>query len=927
MKSERLSDRSTPSTAERRPSDHGMLIDPPHTAGSEERPASTGLIGDHVPPHSQHSFMSEPPSRPSFAHSLSFDSASPATSLANVPYKHAYIPPPPGLPTYSKTFGHGSEPSHSQGEMVDRPDSHSIHSHRDSSIAADSQNNIAEFNSLTGQPTSFANSTSSIHSFVQPPEQMGHSQPGYDSNFYVPPSQATVFHYESGPLAWSVDNPFDQGLLAIPFSSFDGISNQWTENLENMVAEGLEVNIDRDSTSTPSNDDDSESAQLSQYEKMVPTSYPTGSTQIVAPTPRRPDDGKDEGIQQEYTPHENWTQHDMRGAVENMDFLKTTTILLQESARKLRATAQPCRYGNLLSGIKLTEEKRDDIKSMLDDTNAHSRLNFPSEKDASRLPRLEIFNILIKSYFHNFHPQHPILHLQSLLPRNGNCGLEKKKDILIYAMCCAGAFKHAARPIQDYARGMQELLRRTFNFHFDKDPRNLRCLQSMQALHLALYVGGWSGNAWASERSQALCGTLATMLRCSSWLDGEHGEWLEEELKEVAPGKEEERWRAFVEREEKKRLIIAQFSIECHLGAFTRSRSSMMWSELTMPSLCELDLWRAETADEWAKLWNQNLRCRLPRGDENLHNASVTSLLQHFAKMSEDINTVVDYAKRPECVRHLPIILVGIHSMVAALADNRSCVPWESRAMNIAMMEARAMLDYWWAAREASLDSTTDWLEFSTVDITPQERALNDTYVLLFHLTALMLHIPLREVRLMKEGNAELRKAAKNRLWRTWKDNNGEDARVGLWHAGQIIKQARIMSSHDTGPAWLAPMVAEAANVMWSYAALIDHDNQLQRGNLFNKEFFRIDSDDKWENIPLSTRSHGVPSICNRKGDFITLFHPHDVVTVCAEILNRGPLKKTRHSRSRTILDEQFTAQLDQLVRFGKVKVFATGMR
>ena len=175
----------------------------------------------------------------------------------------------------------------------------------------------------------------------------------------------------------------------------------------------------------------------------------------------------------------------MRGAIENMDFLKTTNILLQDNARKLRATAQPCRYGNLLSGIKLIEEKRDDIKSMLDDTYAHSRLNSPSERDAPRLPRLEIFNILLKSYFHNFHPQHPILHLQSLLPRNGNSGLDKKKDILIYAMCCAGAFKHAARPIQEYARGMQELLRRTFSFHFERDPRNLRSLQSMQALHLS----------------------------------------------------------------------------------------------------------------------------------------------------------------------------------------------------------------------------------------------------------------------------------------------------------------------------------------------------------------------------------------------------------------------------------------------------------
>ena len=121
--------------------------------------------------------------------------------------------------------------------------------------------------------------------------------------------------------------------------------------------------------------------------------------------------------------------------------------------------------------------------------------------------------------------------------------LEKKKDILIYAMCCAGAFRHAARPIQEYARGMQELLRRTFNYHFERDPRNVRDLQSMQAWHLTLFVGGWSGSARASEFAQGYCGALDSMLRCGHYFDGQRGDWFEDEQKPVAPGEEAERWR------------------------------------------------------------------------------------------------------------------------------------------------------------------------------------------------------------------------------------------------------------------------------------------------------------------------------------------------------------------------------------------------
>ena len=69
------------------------------------------------------------------------------------------------------------------------------------------------------------------------------------------------------------------------------------------------------------------------------------------------------------------------------------------------------------------------------------------------------------------------------------------------------------------------------------------------------------------------------------------------------------------------------------------------------------------------------------------------------------------------------------------------------------------------------------------------------------------------------------------------------------------------------------------------------------------------------------------PASSHRKGEPLTLFDPRGVVTECAEILNRGPLKKSKHPRGRTILDEQFITQLDKLVKFGNVKVFATGVR
>lgn len=784
---------------------------------------------------------------------------------------------------------------------------------------SESESQTIDDYSLSGHPPSFGSSSHSLHfDSINPP---------FDSNFYVPPSQAaSSYQFDSANMSWVVDTQFEQSLLPNPFANLEVIPPKWSENLENIVAEGLEPTVDRETNSTPSNDDESDAPPpqaYALYDKAVPapTSHPTPVIPPTIPHANRVDD-KDPGLQ-EYIGYEHSTPHDMRTAIENMDFVSTTNILLKDNARKLRATAPSSHYGNLLTNLKLCEETRDDIKSMLDDAYAHSRLNSPSERSAPRLPRLEVFNILLKSYFHNFHPQHPILHLQSLIPHNGHTELENKRDILAFAMCCAGAFNHSARPIQEYARGMQELLRRTFKFHFERDIRNQRSLQSLQALHLAVYVGAWSGGAWAAESAQALCGELDTMLRCSGWLDGRRGDWLEEEMKEVGRGEEEARWRLFVEREEKKRLILAQFELECNLGSFLRSRPAMNWSEFTMPVPCDLELWEAESAEEWATRWNAKLQNRLLRSDEDTQNATMTAMLRQFARMSEDPNSVSTFVTHPEWLRHMPSVLLGIHATITHLSDLRSSVTWESRGIRMAVEEAKKMLDYWWAARELAPEYTTNWLEFSSLE----ERHSNDTYAILFHFTAMMLHIPLREVRLMNERNAEsTRRAATNRLWRTWKDKNGEDARAGLWHAGQLIRFSRMMVAQDTGPPWLAPMVAEAANVFWSFAALIYHDSH-QRGNLFGVEHFRLDAPGNWDDLSATAKTLGIPSIMSRKGEVLTLFDPRGVVTECAEILNRGPLKKTRHAKGRTILDEQFITQLDKLVKFGNVKVFPTGVR
>ncbi len=921
-----------------------MILDPPlHRVTCEDKGMSEGNTSSFVAENivaqsSHHEFRPEAPTRPPFSSTLSYASSS---SNTPTPYK-----------AFPSSVATGSLYANSFGSQDVRPQPRLSRSHSNGLLEITSGSTHSQISSTTefeaygSHPPQYSQSSQGTNAYVQHPESTYEQTPfGYHTaNLFASqpqPDSAMSFHSSAAWNDGQFDFPPSQGLTAMTLgSSFDLLPMQWTENFENILAEGLDVNQeDRDTPSTPSVEGEVESTQLPPL--RPPTSHPAPHTNSILPPPSGSTEEKPTRLTSEYLGYEYWDQRDMHRAVENMEVLKASTILIQDNARKLRATGQPipCRFGNVLSNIKLSADKRDDIKSMLDDTYAHSRLMYPSEKEAQRLPRLEIFNILLKSYFHNFHAQHPILHLPSLLSQDGSSGLDKKKDILIYAMCCAGAFRHAARPIQEYARGMQELLRRTFNYHFEKDPRNVRDLQSMQAWHLSIFIGGWSGSARASEAAQAACAGLDSMLRCGHFLDGQRGDWFEDEQRPVEPGTELERWKVFVEREEKKRLIFAQLWFESHQGSFMRVRPNMTFSELTLPVPCELDLWRAETADEWAKLWNNRLATRLPRGDDDLFEPATICLLRQFAKWSTDFSTASQFARRgEEYGRHLPALLLGIHSMVVTVSENRSCMTWESRANAAAVLECKTMLKYWWALRDAcpvttATPITRDWLEFSstgfTVDATPELLASLDISAVLYHFTSLMLYIPLREIRLMNERNyLPIRKTAATRLWRTWKDNNGEDAKLGLWHAGQIIRLARIMIDNETGPLWLAPMVAEAANVMWSYAALIYLHDQIQRGAAFNGEYFVLDSGVELDKVSISARNNGMPCITNRKGDLIPLSDAHSVVTECAELINRGPLvKRMKQPRGRTILDEQFVSQLDKLVKFGNIEFLVAGLQ
>jgi hypothetical protein len=269
---------------------------------------------------------------------------------------------------------------------------------------------------------------------------------------------------------------------------------------------------------------------------------------------------------------------------------------------------------------------------------------------------------------------------------------------------------------------------------------------------------------------------------------GDRGDWFEEEVKPVKAGEEQERWKQFVRREERKRLVYAQCWFECNLGVFMRTRPGMTFSELSLPLPCDPELWQAKTAEEWARLWNFKLGARLPRQD-GLLDLSATLLLQDFSKVYA--TTPAEKWALGRGWGDIYILLMGLHGQVLNFSDNRTVMHETSRLLNFEYQDTKAMLDYCDKCIRIAYGEHINGRDDAKIETI----TFKFNHFLLFsHLIGMMLHVPLRDVRMANERNfLPTRTAAITRLWRTWKDNNGQQVRIRLWHAGQIIR----MSCHS----------------------------------------------------------------------------------------------------------------------------------
>lgn len=233
----------------------------------------------------------------------------------------------------------------------------------------------------------------------------------------------------------------------------------------------------------------------------------------------------------------------------------------------------------------------------------------------------------------------------------------------------------------------------------------------------------------------------------------------------------------------------------------------MSYAELTLPLPCSKDLWFARTAEEFKiRYFELGL---VERGKQP---PSLGDLLRNFCDLADNHHRIdVQFA--------LSIFLHGFWSLI-----------WEYRQLNSvfqsAIQGAPNSNILFLGSRRADL--CTILLNFQQATQGWHELTAQENIVL--HLLLLNLHVSMDDLQLFsgKEGEEQARRVYPT--LQRWSDT--PEARQALWHAGQILRQAKMFPPGHLKD-FYAIAVHHAALCIWTYGVVVKASKLGQpRGNL-----------------------------------------------------------------------------------------------
>ncbi|EGX94073.1 C6 and C2H2 transcription factor RegA-like protein [Cordyceps militaris CM01] len=340
----------------------------------------------------------------------------------------------------------------------------------------------------------------------------------------------------------------------------------------------------------------------------------------------------------------------------------------------------------------------------------------------------------------------------------------------------AGAVSTPVPTLRKFGFAVQEAIRLTIPARFEANNTTIQNLGLVQSLILWQDIALWSGNRRKMEIAECHLVIPVTMMRYRGKFQRANYPLMEVDASDE--GDElQEKWKAWISREQWKRLVFHCYLREAQVSMTTLTNPCMSYGELTLPLPESRELWFAPTAVEWKSKYIER------HSGQTKRPPSLGDLLAEAHKLPAN-------ASRLDLQLSISIYLHGFWSMIL---EYRQILLLNSRHQELVRELQNFQL------------VVGDWPDMSV-----QEQVV-------LHLLQMNLHVSLDDLQLFsgKEGEDQARRVYP--VLQQWAASTA--SRTAVFGAGQILRCAKMFPpDHLNG--FYAVAVHHAALALWTYGVV-----------------------------------------------------------------------------------------------------------
>ena len=590
--------------------------------------------------------------------------------------------------------------------------------------------------------------------------------------------------------------PFDFDVSGDPLHSWNGPSHAWNAPPQILGDKGAEEARRREQIQSP-------------YAVASNTSVPSGISTETAAEAFASKEGSTSRPGEYYVDGEpaRLPRTKRRKLSSKQRVLSTTVHKLSKFSL---ATPQTSKI-ELRHRISISEETYQSISNMWQSTCQSGFITWPDFEE-NQFPLKELFEHLLGLYFVSFHQTCTFIH-------PGSFNATESNWLLLLAMAAIGA-RYLGDDGSDLLQvSLQELLRRSLIFINEStelaSPDTVTMTQ-VQMLHAIGTV--YSGNDQLVRHGLKLQQTLATA----------YASLLKDESKitNLGNGTDEDRWNAWVRKEEIIRTAYAIWLLDCMWSYQYQRRPMLALSDATLPLPCHEKPWAATNAQEWGTLSANTL--------------SVPNLPEALQEIYVDKRLPKD---RGEFAR-----IIMIHGLFqrtwevgAYYKDPMS--QWEPTARKESSADVLPERPVWlpsvptYTRWQNSVCDCLDILHWQANAMIGQSSGLEHPTVAFLHLARVVLLSPIDPIVNLAKSMTGLNKDSPSNLTddkrsiQRWAMQGQYKARLAAIHAGVVFGHIR---RYSVDGFYEAPMVGLAALMLWAFGTFSAKQTTRQKGQTAN---------------------------------------------------------------------------------------------